>query len=259
MPFASERRLLRTEDLWNKGELEQRQHYKQLMASLLQNLVSGFRDDSVNVVMAHLTIDGAKRAYSEVDFYTRNTYSLAGQMLPPEAQYIALGHIHKPQQIPNAAPTYYSGSLIQIDFGEAGEDKGFNLVTVESGSPAKVEFKPLSCPKPLKVLRCDESNLEETLEANREHLGFLKVIVTLNAPKMGLADQVRKVCPQALMIEALYQTVKEEKPIESQETTQFDAVEEFSRYWRERMKTTVPPSVLNTFEELHKELSDAPH
>lgn len=254
MPFASERRLLKAEDLWEKDELEQRQHYKQTVAYLFNNLASGFREDSVNVVMAHLTIEGAKRAYSEVDYYTRDTYSLAGQTLPPDAQYIALGHIHKPQQIPNAAPTYYSGSLIQVDFGEAGEDKGFNLVTIEPGSPAQVEFKPLPCPKPLKVIKCNESNLEETLEANQEHPGFLKVIIELNGPQMGLADQVRKICPQTLMIEAKYLKIKEEQPTEAQAPNQFDAVLEFQRYWNER-EDTLKPAVLQAFEELHQEIT----
>ena len=259
MPFASERRLLKAEDLWDKDDLEQRQHYKQLVAYLFDNLASNFREDSVNVVMAHLTLDGALRAYSEVDYYTRDTYSLAGQTLPPEAQYIALGHIHKPQQVSNAAPTYYSGSLIQVDFGEAGEDKGFNLVTVEPGRPAKVEFKSIPCQKPLKIIQCDENNLDETLEANREHPGFLKVIVELNTPKIGLADSVRKVCPQALIIEPRYPEAKAQKRQQSQGTNQFDAIEEFRNYWRDRLGTTPDSSVFKAFEKLYQELSDATH
>lgn len=259
MPFASERRLLKAEDLWNKDDLEQRQHYKELMAYLFENLASSFREDSVNVVMAHLTIDSALRAYSEVDYYTQNTYNLSRQTLPSEAQYIALGHIHKPQQVSNAAPTYYSGSLIQVDFGEAGEEKGFNLVTVEPGRPAKVEFKTIPCLKPLKVIQCDETNLNETLELNRKHPGFLKVIVELNTPKIGLADSVRKVCPQALIIEPRYPEAKAQKRQQSQGTNQFDAAEEFRNYWRDRIGITPDPSVLKVFDKLYEELSDATH
>lgn len=259
MPFASERRLLKAEDLWNKDDLEQRQHYKQLVAYLFDNLASSFREDSVNIVMAHLTLDGAIRAYSEVDYYTKDTYSLAGQTLPSEAQYIALGHIHKPQQVSNAAPTYYSGSLIQVDFGEAGEEKGFYLVTVEPGRPAKVEFKSIPCQKPLKIIQCDETNLDEMLEANREHPGFLKVIVELNTPKIGLADSVRKICPQTLIIEPKYPEVKAQKRQQTQGTNQFDAVEEFHNYWRDRVGTTPGSLVLKAFENLYQELSDATH
>lgn len=257
MPFASERRLLKAEDLWDKDDVEQRQHYRFNVQKLLANLATGFRDDSVNVLMAHLTIEGSRRAYSEVDYYTRDTYILSGQTLPATAQYVALGHIHKPQHIPNAAPTYYSGSLIQVDFGEAEEEKGFNLVTVEPGRPAKVEFKSLPCQKPLKVLRCNETNLEETLEANREHPGFLKVIVELNTARVGLAEMVRKVCPQTLIVEPRYPEAKQEKRFEFQQGNQFDAVEEFRRYYLQRQGTTAPQSVLEAFEQLHQEMSDA--
>ncbi len=259
MPFASERRLLKAEDLWDKNDLEQRQNYKERVAYLFENLASSFREDSVNVVMAHLTLNGAKRAYSEDDYYTKDTYSLAGQTLPSEAQYIALGHIHKPQQVSNSAPTYYSGSLIQVDFGEAGEEKGFNLVTVEPGRPAKVEFKTITCNKPLKVINCDENNLDGMLSANRDHPGFLKVVIELNTPKIGLADRVRKVCPQALIIEVKYPEVKSQKRQQLQEANQFDAIEEFHNYWRDRLGTTPDSSVSKAFENLYQELNDATH
>lgn len=258
IPFASERRLLKAEGLWKKNELKHPQHYKQLISYLFQNLASSFREDSVNVVMAHLTIEGAKRAYSETDYYTQDTYSLPGQTLPLEAQYIALGHIHKPQQIPSPVPTYYSGSLIQIDFGEAQEEKGFNLVTLEPGYPAQVEFKPLSGSKPLQIIRCDESSLEQTLEAYQDKPGFLKVIIELDTPKVGLADQVRKICSQAVMVETRYLTAKKEPYSQSQVGNQFDAVEEFRRYWHERVGTNLPSTVLKTFTNLYQEFSKHP-
>ena len=257
MPFASERRLLKYDDLWDKDDLEQRQYYRFQVQKLLANLASSFRDDSVNVLMAHMTVEDAKRAYSEVDFYTRDSYILSGQMLPSTAQYIALGHIHKPQQISNAAPTYYSGSLIQVDFGEAGEEKGFNLIDVEPNRPAKVEFKSIPCQKPLKVIKCNEANLEETLEEHQDHSGFLKVIVELNSPKMGLAEMVRKVCPQTLIVEPKYLKAEQDKRIELPEDYQFDAVEEFRRYYLQHQEVEVPAAVLSVFEELYQEMSDA--
>jgi exonuclease SbcD len=132
-------------------------------------------------------------------------------------------------------------------------------VTVEPGRPAKVEFKSIPCQKPLKIIQCDENNLNETLEANREHPGFLKVIVELNTPKIGLADSVRKVCPQALIIEPRYPEAKAQKRQQSQGTNQFDAIEEFRNYWRDRVGTTPDSSVLKAFENLYQELSDATH
>jgi DNA repair protein SbcD/Mre11 len=256
MPFISERRLLKTVDLWTKDELEQHHSYQDYLASLFKNLTHHFREDSVNIIMAHLTVAEAKRAYSEVDYYTQSIYRLPLDTLPPQAQYIALGHIHKPQQIPYMVPTAYSGGLIQIDFGEAGEEKGFNLITVEPGYPAQVEFKPLSCQKPLTVVKCDESEIEDTLEAYEDEAGFLKVIVELQAPIVGLAEKVRKICPQTLMIETQYKTLEADAP-SPQEIEPFNPVDAFRSYWQERLGTTLNHSVITAFEELYQELAES--
>jgi len=45
------------------------------------------------------------------------------------ADYYALGHIHKPQQVGNL-PAYYAGSIYQKDFGETHK-AGFNIVTID--------------------------------------------------------------------------------------------------------------------------------
>jgi exonuclease SbcD len=209
----------------------------------------------VNIIMAHLTVAKAKRAYSEVDYYTQAIYRLPLQTLPAQAQYIALGHIHKPQQIPYIVPTAYSGSLIQLDFGEVEEEKGFNLITVEPGNPAQVEFKPLSCQKPLMVVRCQESEIENTLEAYQDQPGFLKVIVELETPIVGLSEKVRKICPQALMVEAQYKTPKADTP--TQEMQPFDPVDAFRHYWQEHIGTTLKPSVIEAFEQLYQELAES--
>jgi DNA repair protein SbcD/Mre11 len=258
VPFASEKRLLKIEDLWEKSDLEQSQHYKELIKQLLANLTKEFDDNSVNIIMAHLTLEGAIRAYSEVDYYTRDTYNLPSQTFPTEAQYIALGHIHKPQQISNSAPTYYSGSLIQIDFGEAGEEKGFNLITVEPGRPVKVEFMPIPCEKPLKVIYANENNLDDELEKNREHTGFLKVIINLETQQMGLGDRVRKICPQTVIIEPKYQ-LKKITETHTFDAHNFNPVDEFNRYYQDRLNKLPQPYIVKAFQDLYQELNYASH
>lgn len=81
------------------------------------------------------------------------------------------------------------------------------------------------------------------------------MVVELDIPKLGLAEAVRKVCPQTLIVEPRYPEAKPEKRF--QQGYQFDAVEEFRRYYLQHEGTTVPPSVLEAFEQLHQELSDA--
>lgn len=60
----------------------------------------------------------------------------------PEFDYVALGHIHKPQILSLNPPIVYSGSLQPIDFNDEGEKKGFYLVELERGR-AEYEFHPV--------------------------------------------------------------------------------------------------------------------
>ena len=55
---------------------------------------------------------------------------------PAHAHYVALGHVHRTQQIGGAAPIWYSGSPIQVDFGEV-EPSNVSLVR-RPRSPAGV-------------------------------------------------------------------------------------------------------------------------
>ena len=257
MPFASERRLLAAEDIWNKDALEQRSSYKEVVTYVLQNLAAAFKTDAVNVMMAHMTLEGAKFTGSEAAFYSGDVYSFSGQAIPSECQYMGLGHIHKPQQIPNAAPTYYSGSLIQVDFGEVGEEKGFNLIEVETGRPAKVQFQPLTCHKPLKRVECHIEQLDEYLESHRDYVGYLKFAIAVNTPPIGLADRVRKVCPQAVMVEPKLiqnESAKIQKP---KDYDCFDPIAEFQKFYSDREKN-LSPDVIEAFKNLYTEFSDAP-
>ncbi|MBD2296825.1 exonuclease SbcCD subunit D [Anabaena sphaerica FACHB-251] len=257
MPFASERRLLTVENLWAMDELQQISNYKERLGKCLNNLASGFHDDSVNILMAHLTIDGARLANSEKSYHTKETYALAGQSLP-NAQYIALGHIHKPQRISAASPTYYCGSLIQVDFGEAGEDKGFYLIDVEPGLPAKKpEFISIPCQKPLQIVECELSNYEEKLEPYRDYSGYLKVTINLPTPPIGLADKIRKICGEKVLhIEPLYPIKNTSNQEKSGKSEDFEPVEEFKRYFQEELNTIPTPGVVAKFEELYNQIKE---
>ena len=255
MPFASERRMLAAEDVWNLDASEQRADYKTTVTYVLQNLATGFRTDAANVMMAHMTIDGAKFTGSEAAFHSGNMYSLSGQAIPSECQYVALGHIHRPQQIANAAPTYYSGSLIQVDFGEVGEEKGFNLIDVEVGRPVKVQFQPLTCQKPLKRVECHIDQLDEQLETHRDYVGYLKFAIAVDAPQIGLADRVRKVCPQAVMVEPKLIQRESAKIPETEISDRFDPIAEFQKFYSDREKT-LSPDVMVAFQNLYAEFSD---
>jgi DNA repair protein SbcD/Mre11 len=251
LPFASQRRMVQVHELWTQDPLQRYQGYQALLEEITGDLAMHFRVDGVNVLMSHLSLGAATLSNSEDPYYSREDYAISEQFLPSKAQYIALGHVHKPQQIPSKPNAWYSGSLIQVDFGEAGEDKFFNLIEVEPGYPAKVYQEPLKIHKPLKVLRCDEKGLDDVIEAHRDHDGWLKLQVELSAPKPALKEYIQKTLPQTLIVEGLFQrceTSKVTTPLEPNA----DPVGAFSRYLRENQQTEPSDHLLETFRKLYE-------
>ena len=74
--------------------------------------------------MAHLYADGSLLGGGEREVTVGLEYAVSPARLPATASYLALGHIHRPQRVAGtAAPGRYSGSLLQLDFGETEQQK----------------------------------------------------------------------------------------------------------------------------------------
>ena len=94
--------------------------------------------DAVPILMAHFMVGGVKVDRSaprgERELHMGEAYAATAQAIPPGPQYVAMGHIHAPQTVPGApVPAEYAGSLLALDFGEAGEHKRVVIVDVEPG------------------------------------------------------------------------------------------------------------------------------
>ena len=105
-------------------------------------LTADFSGDAVNVVVAHCMARGGKLGGGERDAQTVEPYWVSGTAFPA-AHYVALGHLHLTQEIPGAAPIWYCGSPIQVDFGEEGDAKHVLVVEATPKTPAKVQPIPL--------------------------------------------------------------------------------------------------------------------
>ncbi|EYB68357.1 nuclease SbcCD subunit D [Deinococcus phoenicis] len=205
LPFLSERRLVKAADLLGGDVGAWRQKYREGMGFFLRKLAEGFRGNSVNMLMAHATMDGAVPSGSErtMQFDLMNAYTLSPLQLPTEAQYVALGHVHKPQKSSEMPLAHYPGSVIQLDFGEAGEKKQVNLVEVEAGRPARVTPIPLTSGRELRTVRVGLDQVESRLASLANFGGLVKVVVQAPAGTAlpGLKDRVLRQVPGALAVE----------------------------------------------------------
>jgi exonuclease SbcD len=198
LPFASTGAWVSALELAG-DEAAARSRYARMFQLAIQDLCAGYRTDTVNVLMAHTHLDGALLGDSERRVHLGEEWAAAAQTLPATASYIALGHIHRPQKIPGTLPAYYAGSPLQMDFGEAGQEKTFVVVTAAPGKPAAVEHVPYEGGLPLADLRATLVELEADAARHRG-AGWLRVTVPLGRPDPDVSRKVRALLPNALVV-----------------------------------------------------------
>ena len=191
IPWTSQRAIVTAADLFDKDRDDTATQYIDRMRRVVAALTADAATDVVNVVVGHVMMH-ADPSGSERLAHTIYDYSLPAQIFPGHLTYVALGHLHRPQRVPAPVPVRYSGSPMQLDFGEAGEAKSVVLVKAGPGAPASIDLLEITSGTPLVQLR---GTLEQVL-ASADGLGEAHVKVVLDeAPRVGLADEVRSRIP----------------------------------------------------------------
>jgi DNA repair exonuclease SbcCD nuclease subunit len=138
-----------------------------LLVSYSKDMIGTLRDayesygDKAQILVSHFGVNEAQLSsgLSRID-------PIRFSDLAPYFKLILLGHYHKPQEIKIGDSTlYYSGSLIQKDWGERGEEKRFLVVDTET---LEVELIPFTkYPKHI-LLEATIENIENMKEKYKQ-------------------------------------------------------------------------------------------
>jgi exonuclease SbcD len=251
LPWVHERQVVRWQSLLGQTS---KQEYAEEVAKMACLLVDGCPPDTVNVLLAHMMIDGAQVGGGERELHLGAVYAVKPQALPANTGYIALGHVHRPQEVRGApAKARYAGSLLQLDFGERGQEKSVVLVEAQAGRPARVETVPLTSGRGLRDI---EGTLAE-LQAKAAEAGddYLRVRVLLEAPAPGLTRQVREVLPNALEVTPVYPERERSEPAER--LANLSPRQMLGDYHQATYGSPLPKTVADLFEELQGEVEHA--
>ncbi len=107
-------------------------------SSYLQGLRDKINPRIPSIFLAHVGLEGA-RLGSEKMLSLEDEPVIGEKDLPSWTTYNALGHLHRAQEVRSQTPSFYSGSLERLDFGESEEEKGFYYVEA-SNAGTKCEF-----------------------------------------------------------------------------------------------------------------------
>lgn len=249
VPFVPERRFGDAAALF-EGSERWFQAYAQGMGDLLEALAAGFTPGRAHVVLAHLFTDGAlvTPGGGERELTIGMAYAVPPSRLPGTVSYLALGHVHLPQDVRGSpAPARYAGSLLQLDFGEAGQRKSVTIVDVAPGTPAKVREVPLTAGRPLADVR---GTLDAVIARGRE-LGdaYIRAFVETDGPVPGIADRVRAELPNALDVHLVYE--RPERPDGGREPVgSLHPRDRFVAYHRHHHGADPPAELMAAFDEV---------
>lgn len=84
------------------------------------------------IATGHLYTSGGTSSDSENEIYVGNLGRISGDQFPAEFDYVALGHLHRPQLVNAFGHIRYSGSPIPLSFSEAGDCKVVLLLEFEN-------------------------------------------------------------------------------------------------------------------------------
>ncbi len=136
LPWVTKSTFLADETFRLKAESDFDQAMGGAIADAVRELVSELDSNVPSVLLAHVSVQGATFGFERSIMLGLDLTLGMDELQPSAFDYVALGHIHKHQQVGIRPPAVYAGSPERVDFGEEQEPKGFidaEILTNDAG------------------------------------------------------------------------------------------------------------------------------
>lgn len=178
-------------------------HYRELFARAEAQRAASGRHLPI-IATGHLTTVGASASESVREIYVGTLEAFPTSAFPA-ADYIALGHIHRPQKVGGLEHIRYSGSPIALSFDEATQGKEVLLVDLDDSGLRSVTALPVPRFQPMKSVSGSLADLPAELarvarEGSAEQPVWLEVMVHTDDYLTDIQLRVEKLCEELPVI-----------------------------------------------------------
>ncbi|QFU00785.1 Nuclease SbcCD subunit D [Halomonas sp. THAF5a] len=220
------------------------------------------------VAMSHAHLHGAAVSEaSERPIVIGGEESISAALFPDDIAYVALGHLHRAQQV-GEARIRYSGSPLPLDFSEVSYPHQVVEVVLEGEALATTEALPVPRPvamhrvgpAPLERVLAELEALEDDPEQPRDRWPWLEVRVELEAPMPDLRARVEAALEgkalRLLRLERRLPRVEGEDAPARIDLESLGPRKLFERTWADRWGEPPEADVLADFDRLCQDVLD---
>ncbi len=135
VPWVSRSGLMSYLDLQTRDIGQLYEEMEKRLSNVLEKWLDQSDPNLPTILAAHASVEGAVYGGERSVLLGKDFVLPKSMVTDPRLDYVALGHIHKAQNLNegNHPPVIYSGSIERVDFGEVKDDKFFVLADVQKG------------------------------------------------------------------------------------------------------------------------------
>jgi exonuclease SbcD len=145
----------------------------------------------------HLFVANGQSSDSEKEIHIGLQDRFPVADFPDFFDYLALGHLHRPQRVGGMNHVRYSGSPLPLSFSERQDSKSVLLLEVEKGTLQQIRELPLPIPRRLLRLQGTVEEVCEKLQALEEPAGefedWMEARVQLEAPEPEVDRKLQEI------------------------------------------------------------------
>ncbi len=244
IPYPLRSRLMAHDEFHHLSVAELDNRLQALLTENLRALIAQLDPDVPAILTAHLSVSEAKQGSEKNVMIGRDVVMLKSVVADPAFDYVALGHIHKFQDLNRGVhpPVVYAGSIERIDFGEETEEKGFVIADIRRGETS-YRFIPVSARRFL-TIRVDVDQPDPTAQileeiARHDVRGVVvRVLIRVDEERARLIQdkEIRRALAEAHYISAIHKEVERRirQRLGGQSAEEMTPRELLQRYFQDR-------------------------